>query len=319
MLNTPRSVPIEELLSRPVVMELEDLGDDETKSFVIGILLVQLYEYRKSLMTKGSRDLSHILMIEEAHRLLKNVSEVGEGGNTRAKSVEFFCNLLAEIRTFGQGIIIADQIPTKIASDTIKNTNLKIVHRTVAREDREAMGRAMNMSEAQIDYLSSLRRGYAAVYAEGDNKPKCVKLPLMEAYYAKSRAEVMDEVRRKVRDIAEDYDRITDYHVGCLYCEHRCRYYDKVKSYIDNRIDVQKVLEKLSMTNYRAQSVRNFMQSGLMSDINTENIFGEICCIGYILGNKRDLNDGQRQRIIADYLRYINTNQGGEKWQRLHL
>lgn len=63
------------------------------------------------------------MMIEEAHRPLKNVPEGGEGGNTRAKSVEFFCNLLAEIRTFGQGIIIADQIPTKIAPDTIKNTN----------------------------------------------------------------------------------------------------------------------------------------------------------------------------------------------------
>ena len=76
-------------------------------------------------------------MIEEAHRLLKNVSVTGEGDSTRAKSVEFFCNLLAEIRTFGQGIMIADQIPTKLAPDTLKNTNLKIVHRTVAKEDRE--------------------------------------------------------------------------------------------------------------------------------------------------------------------------------------
>lgn len=70
-------------------------------------------------MTKGSKQLSHILMVEEAHRLLKNVSESGEGGNTRAKSVEFFCNLLAEIRTFGQGILIADQIPTKLAPDKV--------------------------------------------------------------------------------------------------------------------------------------------------------------------------------------------------------
>ena len=187
MLNTARSVPIKELLSRPVVMELEDLGDDETKSFVIGILLVQLYEYRKSLMTQGSKQLSHILMVEEAHRLLKNVTEGGDGGSTRAKSVEFFCNLLAEIRTFGQGIVIADQIPTKIAPDTIKNTNLKIVHRTVALEDREAVGHAMNMSERQMEYLSSLRRGYAAVYAEGDNKPKCVKLPLIQNYYVRKK------------------------------------------------------------------------------------------------------------------------------------
>ena len=203
MLNTPRSLPIEELLERPVVLELEDLGDDEIKSFVIGLFLVQLYEYRKSQMKGTSKSLEHILMVEEAHRLLKNVQASGEGGNTKAKSVEFFCNMLAEIRTFGQGIIIADQIPTKLAPDTMKNTNLKIVHRTVASEDREAIGKAMNMTERQIEYLSSLRRGYAAVYAEGDNRPKCVKMPYVENYYHYDRQEVIKEVRKKVYDIVD--------------------------------------------------------------------------------------------------------------------
>lgn len=307
MMNTHKSVPIRELLSRPVVMELEDLGDDETKSFVIGILLVQLYEYRKSLMTKGSKDLSHILMIEEAHRLLKNVSEGGEGGNTRAKSVEFFCNLLAEIRTFGQGIIIADQIPTKIAPDTIKNTNLKIVHRTVALEDREAMGRAMNMNPEQIEYLSSLRRGYAAVYAEGDNKPKCVKLPLVQSFYEKNRQEVIREVQRRVQDIASGYDVVTEHHMGCTFCEHRCRYYERVKTYIDSRVDTEKVLEKWAARSYHPAVLNMFLNAGLMQGLNRENDFVSRCCIGYILQNKRDLNDGQRQKILADYLRYIHT------------
>lgn len=306
MLNTPKSVPIDELLSRPVVMELEDLGDDETKSFVIGILLVQLYEYRKSLMTKGSRDLSHILMIEEAHRLLKNVSEGGEGGNTRAKSVEFFCNLLAEIRTFGQGIIIADQIPTKIAPDTIKNTNLKIVHRTVALEDREAMGRAMNMNPEQIEYLSSLRRGYAAVYAEGDNKPKCVKLPLIKSFYEKERGEVIDEVRRKVHNIASGYDELIQHHSACSYCEKRCEYFDSVRKYIDSKIAVSKVLEKWEQRRYAPVALVSYLDSGLMQGFVRENDFVNRCCIGYILQQKSDLNDGQRQSILADYLRYIN-------------
>lgn len=307
MLNTPKSVPIDELLSRPVVMELEDLGDDETKSFVIGILLVQLYEYRKSLMTKGSKNLSHILMIEEAHRLLKNVSEGGEGGNTRAKSVEFFCNLLAEIRTYGQGIIIADQIPTKIAPDTIKNTNLKIVHRTVALEDREAMGRAMNMDADQIEYLSSLRRGYAAVYAEGDNKPKCVKLPLVSAYYEKERNEVIQEVRRKVQDIASGYDEIVNHHAACAYCENRCRHYEKIKAYIDSKVAIEKVLEKWTLRKFAPTAIIAFLNSNLMQDLKNENDFAKRCCIGYILQQKKDLNDGQRQKILADYLRYTNT------------
>ena len=307
MLNTPKSVPIDTLLSKPVVMELEDLGDDETKSFVIGILLVQLYEYRKSLMTRGAKSLSHILMVEEAHRLLKNVSEGGEGGNTRAKSVEFFCNLLAEIRTFGQGIIIADQIPTKIAPDTIKNTNLKIVHRTVALEDREAMGYAMNMSPEQIEYLSSLKRGYAAVYAEGDNKPKCIKLPLIENFYEKERNEVIAEVRKKVQILASGYDEVIRHHAACSYCEQRCQHYKNVHAYISENVNIEKVLEKLEGWEFQAEGIEVFLNSDLMQGIHTDNYFVKQCIIGYIL-QYLNTNDGERQKIIANYMRHKNIH-----------
>lgn len=304
MLNTPKSVPIDELLSRPVVMELEDLGDDETKSFVIGILLVQLYEYRKSQMTKGSRNLSHILLVEEAHRLLKNVPESGEGGNARAKSVEFFCNMLAEIRTFGQGILIADQSPTKLASDTIKNTNLKIVHRTVALEDRETIGRAMNMTPEQIEYLSSLKRGYAAVYAEGDSRPKCIKLPLVESYYAKDRSEVIYEVKKKVYDIAKNYDEVIHHHAGCSYCEHRCKYYNKISKHIDTVFAINEVLEKLAAKKFAPETLDVFLYHELIAELNMQSDFERLCMLGYILAQSEDLNDGQRQKYLSDYLRY---------------
>lgn len=309
MLNTPKSVPIEELLSRPVVMELEDLGDDETKSFVIGILLVQLYEYRKSQMTKGSKQLSHILMVEEAHRLLKNVSESGEGGNTRAKSVEFFCNLLAEIRTFGQGILIADQIPTKLAPDTIKNTNLKIVHRTVALEDRETIGRAMNMSPEQIEYLSSLRRGYAAVYAEGDNRPKCVKLPLVKSYYEKNRGEVIAEVKKKVYDIASGYDEVICHHAGCSYCEHRCKYHKKISEYIDTNVATNKVLEKWVVKKFAPKSFDAFLNSELIKKLNIQRALKE--------GIKR--NDEKTSLFFALICRRADRKSAALKWTQRYL
>ena len=304
MLNTPKSVPIDKLLDLPVVMELEDLGDDETKAFVIGLLLVQLYEYRKSQMTSGSKELSHILMVEEAHRLLKNVSGVGEGNNSRAKSVEFFCNLLAEIRTFGQGIIISDQIPTKLASDTIKNTNLKIVHRTVAMEDRETIGQAMNMTPEQIEHLSSLKRGYAAVYAEGDNRPKCVKLPLVEYNYKKTREAVIEESKASVNNIIKDYDKVIQHHVGCLYCEHRCKYYDEIYKHFYRHIDVQKVVKKLESTKCSPIALDNLLNSKMMQDVKLDNDFKRICALGYILNKKTDLNDGQRQKYLSNYLKY---------------
>ena len=283
-------------------MELEDLGDDETKSFVIGILLVQLYEYRKSQMTKGSKALSHILMVEEAHRLLKNVPDTGDGGNSRAKSVEFFCNLLAEIRTFGQGIIIADQIPTKLAPDTIKNTNLKIVHRTVAQEDRDTIGRAMNMNEEQIEYLSSLPRGCAAIYAEGDNRPKCVLLPYVKADFEYDRPFVIREVQQKVQSIAAGYDEVIDHHAGCTFCEQRCHYYEKIRAYTQD--NAEKILKIWNAKKFAPRSLAAFLEAEHVRQMQLPNAFAQRCLIGHILSFDKSLNEGQRQKILADLMEY---------------
>lgn len=174
-LNVFHSFSMTELLNGNVVIELEDIGDDDVKAFIISLLLINLLEFRRQ-QDDCQLEVRHLLLIEEAHRLLKNVqSGTGENADPRGAAVEFFCNLLAELRSKGQGFIIADQIPSKLAPDLIKNTNLKIVHRTVAEEERLLIGGAMHMTEEQIDSLASLKQGVAAVYSEGDNRPKLVK------------------------------------------------------------------------------------------------------------------------------------------------
>ena len=232
MMDTAESLPIGSLLDRPVVLELEDLADDDTKAFVIGVLLVQLYEYRKgqSLQRRtdgkagapaSSKDFQHLLVVEEAHRLLKRV-EPGEGNPSRAKSVEFFCNMLAEIRSYGQGLMICDQVPTKLAPDVLKNTNLKLIHRTVMEEDRRAVGAAMNMTDQQMEYLSSLRRGCAAVFAEGDNRPKLVMMPLVKDLGHRTREQILEQVRCNLRqDMAVTYETHTR-HTLCRFCQNAC-------------------------------------------------------------------------------------------------
>ena len=200
--------------------------------------------------------------------------------------------------------MIADQIPTKLAPDTIKNTNLKIVHRTVALEDRETIGRAMNMNPEQIEYLSSLSRGYAAVYAEGDNRPKCVKFPLVKSYYEKNRSEVITEVKKKVYDIASGYDEVVSYHAGCSYCEQRCKYYRKISEYINVNVATNKVLDKWEVKKFVPKSLDTFLNSELMKKANIQSDFERICVLGYILAQRENLNDGQRQKYLSDYLRY---------------
>ncbi|MBR4067709.1 MAG: ATP-binding protein [Clostridia bacterium] len=189
MLNVRSSTPLDRLLTLPVVLELESLGDDETKAFTIGLMMNRLYEYRRVKSAGGSRDFEHLLIIEEAHRLLKRVAPAENSSS--AASVEFFCNMLSEIRSYGQGIMIADQSPMKLAQDAVRNTNLKVVHRMVDQEDRQAVGGAMHMNDKQCEALSMLRRGVGAVYAEGDNRPKLVKFPLVKRSRAANRAGVL--------------------------------------------------------------------------------------------------------------------------------
>lgn len=179
MLDTPFSVPMSTLLEAPTVIELEQIGDDDEKAFLLGLLLMRLYEHRRAAGTTEGQQLQHVVVVEEAHRLLANVpmraSE--EHANTRGKAVETFVNMLSEVRAYGQGFVIAEQIPSKLAPDTLKNTNVKVLHRTVAGDDRELLATMTNMSEEQSRALAVLEPGEAVVFAEGDDTPLRVRVP----------------------------------------------------------------------------------------------------------------------------------------------
>src|SRR5207249_4665993 len=133
--------------------------------------------------TQGQRaDLTHVVVVEEAHRLLANVPAATseEAANPKGQAVETFANLLSEIRAYGQGIVVADQIPVRLAPDVIKNTNLKIAHRIVAADDRAAVGAAMAMTEAQMKALTVFGVGEVAVFADGDDGPIMLRVPAVK-------------------------------------------------------------------------------------------------------------------------------------------
>src|SRR5579871_2241495 len=172
VLNTRRSTPPEEIFGMPAVIELQNLGDDEEKAFVMAIVFVMLYEYAQSrqseLPTSLQEKLQHLTLIEEAHRLLTATRGAynPEIGDPRGKAVSMFTDMLAEMRAFGEGFLVADQIPTKLAPEIIKNTNLKIVHRLASEDDRHVSGRSMNLTDRQILHLNTLEKGQAVVHDE---------------------------------------------------------------------------------------------------------------------------------------------------------
>lgn len=176
--NNHECLDLEALLRSKVVFELESLADDDDKAFFVGLMLALISEHRQvaARQSKLRQDdkLLHVLVIEEAHRLLKNISTERTSeflGNPRGKAVETFCNIIAEMRSLGQGVIVAEQIPTKIAPDVLKNTNTKIVHRLVSADDQKAMGASLGLPDSDAHYLNQLSTGSALIHKEGMARP----------------------------------------------------------------------------------------------------------------------------------------------------
>lgn len=169
------------LLDARVVLEVEDVGDDQDKAFLMGTVLIRLTEHLR-LRERHSGDgpaapvgLRHLTVLEEAHRLLRRTEPGERGAGSRA--VEMFAALFAEVRAYGEGLIVAEQIPSKLVPDVIKNTAVKIVHRLPAEDDRLSVGATMNLTEDQSRYLVTLPPGEAAVTADGADYPWLVRMP----------------------------------------------------------------------------------------------------------------------------------------------
>jgi hypothetical protein len=180
LFNNPTSTPWADLFDRPVVINLQQMGDDADKCFTMALLMNFMYEYRQaqheSEGSPESGELRHLAVIEEAHRILRAAHYTADNANPQAKMGEMFADILAEIRAYGQGLAIIDQVPSKLVPDALKNTNLKIVHRLVATDDCQAMAGAMALTEEQARVIARLKVGQAIVCGVQDDTASWVKI-----------------------------------------------------------------------------------------------------------------------------------------------
>ena len=175
MLDTPKSVPAEELMGRPVILELDSLNGDE-KALMMMFLLSYVFEYCKARRHSGS-PLSHMLIVEEAHNLIPSSGVRNETrADPKAHTIELFVNMLAEMRALGQGILIADQLPTAIAQQAVKQTNVKILMRVTAKDDREEIGSTMDLNEEQMHQVVGFKTGHAYLYHEGEDRVRLIRM-----------------------------------------------------------------------------------------------------------------------------------------------
>ena len=155
-----------DLFDQNVIVDISRVGSNETKSLIMGILILKLQEYRMVSSDEMNSKLKHITVLEEAHNILKKTSteQPIDGANLVGKSVEMISNAIAEMRTYGEGFIIADQAPGLLDMAAIRNTNTKIIMRLPDITDRELVGRAANLDDDQITELAKLSEGVAAIY-----------------------------------------------------------------------------------------------------------------------------------------------------------
>jgi len=156
----------DELFDKNVIIDLSRVGSTETKSLIMGMLVLKLQEYRMSSEIPMNALTRHITVLEEAHNLLRRtpIEQSTEGSNLLGKSVEMLANAIAEMRTYGEGFIIVDQAPGLMDMSVIRNTNTKIIMRLPDQGDRDLVGKAANLSDDQIKELAKLPCGVAAIY-----------------------------------------------------------------------------------------------------------------------------------------------------------
>lgn len=213
MFNTFDFFKMDELLAKNTIFEMENLADDDDKAFFVGLMLVLISEYRQKdnpAINPGRTDkgLQHFLVIEEAHRLLKNVETERTSemmGNPKGKAVEVFCNVISEMRSLGQGVAVVEQIPSKISPDVIKNSNTKIVHRLVSKDDQSLLAGSLSISDEDALYLNRLITGHALCHKEGMERPvECIVSDTVKSF-AISDEKIYREMQSLTQNSLYDY------------------------------------------------------------------------------------------------------------------
>ena len=175
-------IPDEELFNANVIVDLSRVKSSETKSLLMGLLVMKLNEFRVSEHKEMNQKLRHVTILEEAHNLLKRTStdQTAESSNVAGMAVEKIANSMAEMRTYGEGFIIADQSPSMLDLATIRNTNTKIVMALPEKDDRELAGKSIGLTDEKIPEISRLKTGEAIVYQNGWEEPVKAKIHFRE-------------------------------------------------------------------------------------------------------------------------------------------
>ena len=184
LLNVTRSTDYETIFDHPTIINISGISAARDKALIMSVLMLSLYEYRKSQYAcdmeyrkeAQKNKLMHLTLIEEAHNVLMKPENAVSSDNPQKVVADLFTNILSEIRSYGEGMMIVDQYPTRLIPDAIKNTNYKIVHRLASPDDADVMAASMALRDEQKALIPCLMPGNAIIFGDRDDAATWVKM-----------------------------------------------------------------------------------------------------------------------------------------------
>ena len=242
------SIPIQDLLEKPTIIELAAIENSDQKALIISLLLLSILAYVNSNYV-GEGGLKNVILLEEAHVLLDSESNNSQGdANPSAIAQGLVKRMLAEIRSYGVGIVIADQSPRKVSTDVVALTDMKVVFRLVEATDKQIIADSMNMSEAQVQRMSRLKPGEAFLFFNRLDEPEEVITP---DYRLENNISITlsDEGIRELTTYWSDKQEYLRPYPECAktrYCNHSCDY--------ARRILAKEIARRIFVKNFKAGS-----------------------------------------------------------------
>lgn len=226
------SIPIEDILSKPTIIELAAIENSEQKALIIALLLLSILAYVNANYI-GEGGLRNFILLEEAHVLLDADTNVGEGSaNPSAIAQGLVKRMLAEIRSYGVGIAIADQSPRKVGVDIVALTDIKVAFRLVEVQDKEILANSTSMSDTQMSRLAKLKPGEAFLFFNRLDEPEEIITPDYRLDNQISISLSDDGIRQLSTYWKEKQQNLRPYPECKLvfYCHHQCNYNRRILS-----------------------------------------------------------------------------------------
>ena len=272
-----------ELFDKNAIVDLSRVGSTETKSLIMGLLVLKLQEHRMEQRSNGANAndmLKHITVLEEAHNLLKRTSteQSGENANMLGKSVEMLANSIAEMRTYGEGFVIADQAPGLLDMSVIRNTNTKIILRLPDFSDRELVGKAAGLNENQIVELAKLEKGVAAIYQNDWLEPVLCKIDKYKSYNLSQLSDASDQLE-SLQHI--DNEKVTSTLLECIMNKEIYRKGDKIdlqrlrKDIIRSKLDTSVKCDFIDYLSQEGEQVVKSLRKLVYDFLNAEDAIAD--------------------------------------------